>query len=412
MASKCLQLEMEIRVQNANRLTTIYQSTLPRGPELFKYESLLARANTLDVSREVLTTMSTADDLARWLQCSPSPISALGMCSVQEILLNIIKQDSWEVLRLIELTLAEIGHEILDDSILQGRLQHWRSIIEKIERELHYLYENLTEFAGSLPNSTLDLQQAVDISISLLISVSLSDLEARIAKIQKLTVKTYKSLMANVAIMKGKRAIASSENIAKITELSFVFIPLAFSASVFSVQVRELRDAQVSFLTFFLSASSLVLTLYGLRLMIRSSWMTALLKSCRSQVKANAKLQHGAPIPTRSFVFWMGRNAGLMLLYVGVMISPMVPGLVLLWKRVHNVHLDAFVTAVVLSDILVIARSLRSILFYSDNRGIHLRYSLFPLHKIQSHPGKILILPPWDSGRRPEQRIHSEAYAV
>ena len=380
-------VEGDIRTE-CNCLTTVCQGTAPRGPELLTYESLFGHANDLNVSRELLSTRSTADDLARWLQCSQSSIKTASECRAQEFLFHMIKRDSWEVLRLMELTLVEISHEMLDDSMLHGRLQHWRFMIDKIERELHCLHENLNEFARS-SNSKLTPQEVDHISPD---STSLSDVEGRIAKIQELATKTHKSLIANVAIMESKRAIASSENIAKITELSFVFIPLTFSASVFSMQVRELKDAHASLLSFFLLASGLVLALYGLRLMIRSSSIITLLDKCRNQVRADAKLQQGASIPTRSFVIWVGRNAGLILLYVAVLISPVVPGLVLLWRKIHNNHLNAFITIVVLSDILVMARFLGKVLFYSDSRGIHLRYSLFPLQVLRNNPEEISSL--------------------
>ena len=186
--------------------------------------------------------------------------------------------------------------------------------------------------------------------------------------------------------MESKRGIAESQNIKKITELSFLFIPLTFSASVFSMQVRELKDSPVSIVTFFLVAFVLIVALYGLRLVIRSSSLTMLKKKCVSQVRANARLRPGAFIPTRSYLAWACRNTGLSLGFIMLISSPVIPGIVFLWKKVPNVHLNAFITLFVLFDTLFAACSLGRVLFYSDSRGLQLRYSIFPLKKIERHP--------------------------
>ena len=368
----------------SSRLTCLFRSLVPRGPVLSTYESLFQAPRQNRMQRQLNSTASTADDLIRWLQCPQLSKSSLSLCGIQEILFIIVKGDCWEVLNLIESALSDIGHKMLDDSMLYGNLRHWRYLIERSGMELHRLSDSLTQFAGSLPISTPVTWGIDDSCVPLSQSVSLSDLMTRISKLEKLTIKTHKSLMANVSIMESKRGIAESENITKITELSFVFIPLTFSASVFSMQVKELKDAHVSVLTFLLLAFGLIIALYGLRLLTRSTSTTALKELCIAQVRATSRLQHGASIPTRAYAVWVWRNVGLLFLFIGIMISPIVPGIVFLWKRVHNNHLDAFLTMVTFFDVLVAAWFLGNVLFYSDNCGLRLRYSLFPFKEIKT----------------------------
>lgn len=68
--------------------------------------------------------------------------------------------------------------------------------------------------------------------------------------------------MANA---ESRRQLLESENVTKITELSLIFVPLSFVASVFSMQIKELQTP-ASLKSFVLAVIVAVSLAYGVRL--------------------------------------------------------------------------------------------------------------------------------------------------
>ena len=375
---------VEDKQSEHNRSTSLFSDLVPRGPVMNDYEALFTPGKSEYLECQESLTMSTADILSQWIKSLGGPESGSSSPDPLHLIFNIIKRDSWEALHLYEKALTTIGRNMLDDSTLQENLRHWRVTIEKIECELSRLRDSLTRFAGSFivetpipPSSTIPVWQ----------ECSLPDFLARITKLEKQTSKTHKHLMATISIIESKRGIAESENITKLTELSFLFIPLTFSASVFSMQVRELRDAHVSIFTFALLAFILVVALYAVRLLTRSQSFLGWRKKCTSQVRATSKLQPGAFISTRSYLIWAWRTVGLILVPASFIALVTVPGLVVLWEKVGNTQLNLFITLLVTFDALMAAWYLAKAVFYSDCKGLHFRYSIFPLKKIEGTSG-------------------------
>ncbi|KAL6704385.1 hypothetical protein ACN47E_008237 [Coniothyrium glycines] len=99
----------------------------------------------------------------------------------------------------------------------------------------------------------------------------------------------------------SRRGIAKAENISKLTKLAFVFIPLSFVASLFSMQIHELeRGLFVS--AFVLVAFGFVMIAYAIRLSIRSSRIVKYKNDVLSDVHDDDHLQNNQPIPTYVFL--------------------------------------------------------------------------------------------------------------
>lgn len=75
--------------------------------------------------------------------------------------------------------------------------------------------------------------------------------------------------MANMSVVESKRGTAEAESVTKLTQLAFLFIPLTFSASIFSMQVKELDASRKSIAAFFILAIIITTASYALRLLIR-----------------------------------------------------------------------------------------------------------------------------------------------
>ena len=59
-------------------------------------------------------------------------------------------------------------------------------------------------------------------------------LEAMLARVEG----TYQVLMSTMSILESERAIAQAEVVMRLTDLAFFFIPLAFVASVFGMNIN------------------------------------------------------------------------------------------------------------------------------------------------------------------------------
>ena len=333
----------------------LFANVLPRGPPI-DYSLLVSSDNIQHLADQLAGTNSTAVDLARWIEHREHrQLSRQTKFGPLDLLFGIISRDTLELIHLMDLALSEIGHDILDDSIIQQRLLHWRYLIEKFDLELRQLQKSLIKFAEFLSPSQI-AKPSVQPSKSTE-SVPLHDLLKdnlkHLTELQQRTSRSYKSLMANMSIVESKRGIAEAESVTKLTELAFLFIPLTFSASIFSMQVRELDATRVSIAAFFILAIIITTSSYGLRLFIRSTSVIRLKKRCLDQVRVDAELTPGSPIPTRVFLIWLWHRIGLFAVFASLLVVLLIALLAVLWTRDINNGYKAILTVLILVFILV-----------------------------------------------------------
>ena len=286
----------------------MFEGLYPRGPAV-DYE-LLMDPNNVDLLAEHLDrTKPTAVNLAEWLRHP----SLVGPAKHLECLFAIIQNDTANTLRHMELALQDIGQHILDDTLIQQRLIHWRVLLERFGTELQQLEDSLRRFAvfidaSAFPheNNKEDPERRIP-SVGKLLEDSVSQINA----LRQHTTRSHKSLMANMSIVESKRGIAEAESVTKLTELAFFFIPITFSASVFSMQVKELNASRISIAAFFILAIIVTTASYALRLLIRSENFIELRKKTLKDIRQDAGLASGSSIPTKTFVAWLWRRAGV-----------------------------------------------------------------------------------------------------
>ena len=205
----------------------------------------------------------------------------------------------------------------------------------------------------------------------------LQECVADIANMKQRTQSSYQSLMANMSIVESKRGIAEAESVTKLTELAFFFIPLTFSASIFSMQVKELSGNNISVSTFIILALIVTFLSYALRLFIRSQTFTKRRREWLQDIRADARLAPGAPIPTTSFLLWLWRRVGLITIVVILTMALIVSPIVTLWTRDIDRGFKAVLTVLLLvltvfgSYVMIVA------LLYVDARGLHVRRNIF-----------------------------------
>jgi hypothetical protein len=171
------------------------------------------------------------------------------------------------------------------------------------------------------------------------------------------------TLLAEVQIVHSQRSIAEAESVTKLTELAFVFIPLAFVASLFSMQVHELEEG-VPLYHFILVAIGFILFAYAVRLSVRSTNLLYLRNKLFTQIRKSSQLQENDPIPTHTFMAWISHTIGSAimrgfvswssLIISATLIAAMLSPIVTLWLRGIDKGFSAIVTLIILHLDLVL----------------------------------------------------------
>jgi hypothetical protein len=161
--------------------------------------------------------------------------------------------------------------------------------------------------------------------------------------------KPYKFIRAEFSMLQTQKQLVESESVTRLTELAFIFIPLSFIASTFSMQIQELQDPPSATLFIHVGIATLVLA-YGLRLFIRSSLLATLSETTTRAVTSSASIAPGQPIPTRAVLrfiidYIVSKEAVILLLLAGT-----------IWLWITRSQLDTAFKAV-LTTITVIGVS-------------------------------------------------------
>lgn len=181
-------------------------------------------------------------------------------------LLNIVSLDTQGLFRLITAALDDVKASSMNDYLLQERLLHWQTLINKIVIELTLKISSIEGLVNNYFQGTPTPAQVQDILVKL---------HHRTDKLVKKTKKCHMSLRADVAILDSKRQIAEAESVSRLTEFGFIFIPLSFAASALSMQINELEN-RIPLSTFVIVCVVLAAIAYSTRLLVRNSFVKSI----------------------------------------------------------------------------------------------------------------------------------------
>ena len=216
------------------------------------------------------------------------------------------------------------------------------------------------------------------------------------------TSRSYKSLMANMSIAESQRGIAEAESVTKLTELAFFFIPLTFSASLFSMQIKEISAATLSVTAFLAVAIVITACSYALRLFIRSESFTEFRRYCASEIRADADISPGGYIPTSSFLMWLWHRSGLLATIITILVAILVVPLLLLWTRNMNRGYKAIITLIYVVFVLGTSYMVIKATTYLDRRGrIHVRRDIFAIESKVATRGRPRVESPGNPFAQP-----------
>ena len=204
--------------------------------------------------------------------------------------------------------------------------------------------------------------------------------------VRQRTTRSHKSLMANMSIVESKRGIAEAESVTKLTELAFFFIPLTFSASIFSMQVKELNASQISIAAFFILAIIITTAPYALRILIRSENFIDFRRKLLKDIRQDAGPAPVSPVPTQTFLAWLWRRVGLLTIIVTVLVVLPVTPVAVLWTRDMNHGFKVLLTIFLLAFILAASYVTGNAMLYVDARGLLLRRDIFKSDKSKQRP--------------------------
>lgn len=286
------------------------------------------------------------------------------------MLLETVERDTLAFFRSLEWALDDISHDSLDDFLVTRRLSGWRKFMNEFEIEIPAMGKRLTEFLHfvSRARGEAELPEEVD---TVLQSI-LEDVD----RVEKRLNDAYADLRADMQFAESRRSISETKTVTRLTELAFIFVPLSFCASLFSMSVREL-DGGVSVWVYVITALAMVFLAYSVRFFLGSELLVN--STRRSLERLGVRPGDTSKPPMFTIIrftlqeVWDG--AARIVIYViasslGLSAALVVP-IVFMWTSNHlGSSFKSMVTVVMLSSVLVgVFHKLLGKLVRGFNRG-------------------------------------------
>lgn len=283
------------------------------------------------------------------------------------MLLKVFVQDLTTYIDTIQISLENIRRSSISSSVVQERVSSWRSLLTKYRSDLARIEHDVIRFTRSVYPECVSWGDGDDLANGPVPKES-SSLETDALQKVRQTLDTidrsYNEIRSEISIVDSQKSIAEAESISKLTELAFIFVPLTFASSLFSMSIDQLQDPAPIY-AFILTAIGFVALAYAARLMIRSERISTSLRSITRQAREDMNLQEGQGISTSGFVYWAVPQAGahvttslsallhkaedalpavILLLVIAALVSPII----LLWRSKIDRGFLAVITLVFL----------------------------------------------------------------
>lgn len=275
----------------------------PRVPLSFPANSLDASANDIQ-ERQHATEQptSTCAGILRWAAYwmtkgtenpVPDPIMAL---------LWIFLLDSDALIRRLHSVLDNISRDSLDDYLMTRKSEHWRRLMSDLEIEIPAIGKSLRNFASfAVPRFHTGRNNANGQREYLQwppeVHAIISDVEHKIQKLKAELDAAYVALRADMQFAESRRSIEEAKVITRLTELAFLYIPLSFTSSLFSMSIVELQNP-VPVWAYIVTALAFALVSYGLRLIVASDFLADMTRQALERYWAGKYVARGDDVPT------------------------------------------------------------------------------------------------------------------
>jgi hypothetical protein len=268
-----------------------------RSPELRNRLRSQLYNNTSSTSRNFFECLCRSD--------TPEENGHFGIVSP---LFGIVRRDLLEFTKILHNILDGVNSEILDDMKMEDRLTIWRQIITRAQLELPEIKRSMQQFftflspAAELSNSTAQAGWEGN--------TDLQECSNQIDEILRRLQTASLSLTSNMALLDSRRSIAEAQNVTRLTELAFLFIPMTFAATLLGMQIDQFEN-RVPLSTFVILGVSFTGFSYAVRLAIRSMWLRTIVQSSKESIKVYADRQRQPVqrgyVPTSLFLRWLSQ---------------------------------------------------------------------------------------------------------
>ena len=340
-----VEVQMEMSLPILSRLP-------PRFPSN-KFEASPEDIRSLQsATRRVVSTRNAicakADQEPGWKAFEADPILAL---------LQVLQLDSEAFFTSLEWALDEISQDSLDDFLISRRMDDWRKLMNDFQIEVPAIGKSLHEFTAFVFDNSTELPAPIQSIVD--------EVDAGIERIENRLEKAYAALRADMQFSESRRSITEAKTVTKLTELAFIFIPLSFTASLFSMSIHEL-DNGVPVWTFIVTSLGMALLAYVVRIVLTSEFLAQSSRSALERFWESRGVQRGtsAPVLTISLLtlqaIWRDGGAELagnafVVLFIGSFI--LVPS-ILAWTTTNldiGFHVAVFLFLIFSSVALALA---------------------------------------------------------
>ncbi|KAK6350260.1 hypothetical protein TWF696_006495 [Orbilia brochopaga] len=211
-----------------------------------------------------------------------------------------------DTLTALDAAVDDIDRTMSNTGELQQKISHWASSLSgyrAILSDMHHSIQNTRDYVDSMQASLRKSGVAghpnpahEEVASALSILQKISEFRKHVARRSN---QTFQALMSSMSILESQKAIAEASSVGKLTELAFVFIPVSFAATFFSMQIEALKPTVGKF---FLLASLLLLASYSARVFIRSRLQTSLKDSLKEQIYSKGIVPPHEEIPASAYV--------------------------------------------------------------------------------------------------------------
>lgn len=231
------------------------RDTYPRSPIEVSLQEVDIN-NCAKVRQQLGESESTASYLRKWCEAKHKKSWSSIYKDPLEGLNAIVCHDSLNLFRVVNETLDHIQSSLADDYLTDTQLCHWQKFIKRCEANIPALRTTLRSLVPSVQSTT------VEPSSRSMMQLSSETLEVAAATSDRLR-EVSASLISSITMLETRQNIAKEKSITTLSELAFFLVPIAVSASIFSMRVRELDHAPIW--AFFVLSIALLLLSYGLR---------------------------------------------------------------------------------------------------------------------------------------------------
>jgi Mg2+ and Co2+ transporter CorA len=209
---------------------TPFQSSSVRCQFNLRYNSDTPQNSSIQ-SRSVTSSLEAFNSLmTRDVEAGKPPDTG-------DIIFQILYRDTLALVQVMRSGIAETRAQIVDiaDYELQRNSLHWRSLLARFHYELQQMADEMSDLFDFLYGDSAPAPERTQTHYD----------EGR--KLLKETSDqvdhAHDYLQKELDMLERRRSIEQAESVANLTELAFVFIPLTYTAGIFSMQVRELQDS-------------------------------------------------------------------------------------------------------------------------------------------------------------------------